>query len=85
MEAIRSSETSVQSTTSTRRHTPEDGILHSHRRENLKSYTEKVGQAVMLRTRTPGVSVFEYRLVTDYPEWDFSPFSPGPPDGFMHN
>jgi hypothetical protein len=37
MEAIRSSETSVQST-STRRHTPEDGILHSHRRENLKSY-----------------------------------------------
>jgi hypothetical protein len=38
MEAIRSSETSVQSTTSTRRHTPEGGILHSHRRENLKSY-----------------------------------------------
>jgi hypothetical protein len=38
MEAIRSSETSVQSTTSTQRHTPEDGILHSHRRENLKSY-----------------------------------------------
>jgi hypothetical protein len=38
MEAIRSSETSVQSTTSTRRHTPEDGILHSHRHENLKSY-----------------------------------------------
>jgi hypothetical protein len=38
MKAIRSSETSVQSTTSTRRHTLEDGILHSHRRENLKSY-----------------------------------------------
>jgi hypothetical protein len=38
MEAIRSSETSVQSTTSIRRHTREDGILHSHRRENLKSY-----------------------------------------------
>jgi hypothetical protein len=38
MEAIQSSETSVQSTTSTRHHTPEDGILHSHRRENLKSY-----------------------------------------------
>jgi hypothetical protein len=38
MEAIRSSETSVQLTTYTRRHTPEDGILHSHRRENLKSY-----------------------------------------------
>jgi hypothetical protein len=37
MEAIRSSETSVH-TRSTQRHTPEDIILHSHRRENLKSY-----------------------------------------------
>jgi hypothetical protein len=38
MEAILSSETSVY-IRSTRRHIPEDGILHSHRRENLKSYT----------------------------------------------
>jgi hypothetical protein len=37
MEAIRSSETAVH-TRSTRRHIPEDDILHSHRRENLKSY-----------------------------------------------
>jgi hypothetical protein len=37
MKAIRSSETSVQ-TRSTQSHIPEDGILHSHRRENLKSY-----------------------------------------------
>jgi hypothetical protein len=36
MEAIRSSETSAL-TTATRRNTPEDGILHSRRRENLKS------------------------------------------------
>jgi hypothetical protein len=35
--AIRSSETSGY-TSSTRRNIPEDGILHSHRRENLKSY-----------------------------------------------
>jgi hypothetical protein len=37
MEAIRSSETSVH-TTSTWRHIPEDGILHSHRCENFKCY-----------------------------------------------
>jgi hypothetical protein len=37
MEEIRSSETSVH-TISTRHHIPEDGILHSHRRENLKSH-----------------------------------------------
>jgi hypothetical protein len=37
MEAIRSSETSVL-TKNTRRKFPEDGFLHSHRRENLKSY-----------------------------------------------
>jgi hypothetical protein len=37
MEATFSSETSV-STTATSRHIPEDGILHIHRRENLKTY-----------------------------------------------
>jgi hypothetical protein len=37
METLRSPETSVL-TRATRRNILEDGILHSHRRENLKSY-----------------------------------------------
>jgi hypothetical protein len=38
MEAIGSSETSVATQQTTRRHIPKDDTLHNHRCENLKSY-----------------------------------------------
>jgi hypothetical protein len=45
MEALRYSETSIL-TRATRSTIPEDGILHSHRRENLKSYITLTGWAL---------------------------------------
>jgi hypothetical protein len=40
MEAICSSETSIETQRTTRRHIPEDDTLHNHRCENLKSYND---------------------------------------------
>jgi hypothetical protein len=56
LQTISYSETSVH-TRSTLRHIPEDGILHSHRRENVKSYTVSV-QFTLIRN----TSAYEYVL-----------------------
>jgi hypothetical protein len=43
MEAVCSSETSVETQRTTRRHIPEDDTFHNHHRcENLKSYDFKI-------------------------------------------
>jgi hypothetical protein len=58
MEAICSSETSVASQQTTRRHIPEDDTLHNHRCENLKSYKyllllgKLMKESIMLQTWT---------------------------------
>jgi hypothetical protein len=64
MEALRSPETSVL-IGATRRNTPEDGILHSYRRENLKSYTALTGWTLQRRRN---VSPVRYELGFYIPE-----------------
>jgi hypothetical protein len=69
-EALSSSETSVL-TRAARRNIPEDTILHSHRRENLKSYISLTGWALLRRRY---VSPERYELGCYIPE-----------DGILHS
>jgi hypothetical protein len=63
MEAVSSSETSVL-TRATRHNIPEDDILHSHCRENLKSYMALTGWTLQWRRN---VSPVKYELGFLYP------------------
>jgi hypothetical protein len=66
METLRSSETLVL-TRATRHIIPEDGILHSHGRENFKSYIALTGWALQRRRN---VSAVKYELGFYIPEND---------------
>jgi hypothetical protein len=66
MEATRSSDMSVL-TRATRRNISEDGILHSHRRENLKSYIALTGWDLYWRHN---MSPVRYELGFGIPEDD---------------
>jgi hypothetical protein len=65
-EAIHFSEISIQ-TTATRRHIPENGILHIHRQETLKTYIALTGWALQRRSN---VSPVKYELGFYIPEDD---------------
>jgi hypothetical protein len=70
IEALRSFDTSVL-TRATRHNVLEDGILHSYRRENLRSYIALTGSALWRRRN---VSLVRYELGFYIPE-----------DGILHS
>jgi hypothetical protein len=62
-EAPGSSETSVL-TRATRRNNPEDTILHSHRRENLKSYSVVPSSSILVTLMKEALGSSEMSVLT---------------------
>jgi hypothetical protein len=64
MQALSSSETSVLAR-ATQRNVPKDGILHSHRRENFKSYVyERSFKSYKKRTRRVSGGILQRAINT---------------------
>jgi hypothetical protein len=76
MEALRSSETSTLTRAILRR-IPEDGILHSHSRENLKSYKEN--NTWIFTSDTEHFTLYTCTF------WDIKPWNPSSQEALARN
>jgi hypothetical protein len=78
MEAICSSETSVNTQRTTRRYIPEDDTLHDHRCGNLKSYNLTFDKRICLFRTTAFDGIWAHHLrKPNFGQWDWYSFSCG--------